>query len=233
MVAAGVLIPGTLCDARVFGPLADRLNLKPVFAAPIAHADVREAAAALLETAPARFVAIGFSLGGFVVLELMREAPERLLGAVLIASNGHALQAGAEDARRGEVASARLRGTDAVIEQLWPRYVARSRLDDAGLKTLVLDMARDVGADLFAHQAELAISRPDSQETVRRTRVPLLSLIGTEDQMSPPARARSLAEAPGSTLIELPESGHFVPLEAPEAVAGAINAWVEELALCC
>ena len=63
-----VLIPGTLCDERVFAPMAEQLTISPWFAPPIAHADVVDEARAVLAAAPRRFVAIGYSLGGFVVL---------------------------------------------------------------------------------------------------------------------------------------------------------------------
>lgn len=221
-----LLIPGTLCDARVFGPMIARLEREVICTPPIAHADVGAAAADVLAHAPERFVAGGFSLGGFVVLELLRRAPERLAGAVLIASNALPFAPERADERRREVATARAAGMDVLIAELWPRYVSLSRRDDLALRRLLVDMAEAVGSDRFGLQAELAITRPDSRDTVRDTAVSLLMLAGEEDAMSPSD------DTPGSTTITrqtVPGVGHFASLEAPNATAAAIGAWVKGL----
>lgn len=227
-----LLIPGTLCDARVFAPMLDGLAVTSLPTPPIAHADVAQAAQAVLDIAPPRFCAVGFSLGGFVVLELLRRAAERLTGAVLIASNAHPAQPSGVAARRAEVDLARRQGVGAVIKAVWPSYVAPDRIDDEALKAIVMAMAGDVGSDLFAKQAELAISRPDSRATVRETPVPLLGICGAADAMSSPERCGVFAGAPRGRVVELPGVGHFAPLEAPVAVREAMAAWLEELAPC-
>lgn len=227
-----VFIPGTLCDARVFAPMIERLDVRPPDIRPIAHDNVVDAAEAVLIDAPPRFVAFGFSLGGFVVLELLRRAPERMIGAVLIASNAHPLQPGGADTRRQEVGRARDGGMAALIETLWPLYVAPERLRDDALKQVVLSMAEDVGADRFALQAELATGRPDSRSTVRSSMVPLLALCGDRDAMSSPERRAVFAKGPRSRLVELSGVGHFAPLEAPEVAARAVAEWMGELGPC-
>ena len=223
-------VPGTLCDERVFGPMLTFLDGAEA-TPPIAHGRVEDAADRLLADAPPRFLAVGFSLGAFVVLELLRRAPERLAGALLIAGNVFPLAQGQAQARRRDVAIAREQGTEAVIQAYWPRYVAPSLLNDAGLRRTVDDMAASVGPDLFAAQAELAITRPDSRDTVRDTAVPLLALCGEEDGMCPPERCGAIG---GNARVEmLPGVGHFIPLEAPDAAANAIRAWAGALAPCC
>ena len=231
-MAPALLIGGTLCDARLFAQMAERLTLVPVVAAPISHTTVEDTAKAMLAEAPLRFVAIGFSLGGFVVLEMMRCAPERLLGAVLISSNPHPLQPGGTEARRADVRLASKAGIQAVIDRLWPRYVAPERIEDRKLEALVRNMAVCESAR-FADQTELAISRPDSMEVIRTSSLPLLALHGGADEMSPVERAHGFAEGPRARLTVLPKVGHFVPLEAPAEAAAAINQWAEEMALCC
>lgn len=231
MRAPLLLIPGTLCDERVFGPMLARLD-GAAGTPPIAHADVAEAADALLASAPPRFVAGGFSLGGFVVLEMLRRAPERLAGAVLIAGNVEPLAEGLAEARRAEVETAKVHGAGAVIEALWPRCVARRNLADLGIKERLVAMAEAVGPDLFERQAELAITRPDSRATLLGAPVPILLLCGEEDAMSPPERCGGVL-GPTTTRHMLPGVGHFIPLEAPSEAAGAVDAWMREALPCC
>ena len=227
-----LLVPGTLCDERLFAPMVERLGPHARALPPIAHATVEEAADAVLADAPDRFTAAGFSLGGFVVLELLRRAPGRLAGAALIASNVESLPGGQADERRAEAALAAAQGPDAVVERLWPRYVARSRLGDMALRARVGEMAEAVGAGRFACQAELAITRPDSRDTVRRTRIPLLVLCGEEDAICPPARCGAV-DGPTVERRTVPGAGHFVPLEAADEAAALMAAWLREPAACC
>lgn len=227
-----LMVPGTLCDERLWEPMVGRLGPHARALPPIAQSTVGEAAAAVLGDAPDRFVAAGFSLGAFVVLELLRRAPERLAGAVLIAGNAGVLSEGQEGARRAEVALARAEGPAAVIAPLWPRYVAPARVEDADLRQRVVAMAEAVGAERFAAQAEIAIMRPDRHDTVRSTAVPVLNLCGDEDAVCPPARCAAM-EGPTVTLQCLPGVGHFIPLEAPDAAADALRAWLGEFGPCC
>lgn len=227
-----LLVPGTLCDERLWAPMIAHLGPHARALPPIAHPSVGEAAAALLAGAPVRFAVAGFSLGAFVVLELLRQAPERLTGAILIAGNAGPLADGQTEARRAEVALARAEGPAAVVEGLWSRYVAPARTGDRALRELIEAMATAVGAERFAAQAEIAITRPDSHHTVRRSAVPILALCGEEDVVCPPERCAAMV---GSvvTLHRLPRVGHFMPLEEPQATAAAITAWTQELTACC
>src|SRR3712207_9422167 len=79
-----LLLPGTLCDARVFAPLIERLPEQPVLIGDMtAETTTPALASAVLRRAPARFAVLGFSLGGIVALEMISQAPrseERRVG---------------------------------------------------------------------------------------------------------------------------------------------------------
>lgn len=233
MTTSAVFVPGTLCDEAVFGPMLQHLAVEPIHARPIDRPNVEQAAADVLALAPGRFIAVGFSLGGFVVLELLRRAPERLTGAVLIASNPFPLKEGSEAGRRADVRLARQGGLGAVIDRFWPSYVAARHGERQDIERTVRDMAERVGVDRFEAQNELAISRPDSRATVRDTQVPLLVLCGEEDRSGPPGGCEALAGSPSARLVTLPDVGHFVPLEAPDAAAAAMSEWLQESVPCC
>ena len=199
---------------------------------PLTDNSVGEAAAAVLAAAPARFVAVGFSLGGFVVLEVLRRAPERLHGAVLIASHAEpdTPAAAAERARQARLFE--VAGSAALIADLWPRYVAPRASD--GVRATVDAMAADFSLADYAAQSAIAASRPDGRAD-GPTRVPLLVVGGAADALCPPARGRATAARLGGNFVEIPDAGHFVPLEAPDALAAAVGDWlatVREAALC-
>ena len=62
-----VLLPGTLCDARLFAPLIDRLS-RDTLVLPLVGGNVEDAARHVLAAAPPRFALLGYSLGGMVAL---------------------------------------------------------------------------------------------------------------------------------------------------------------------
>ena len=231
MTLAARCVPGTLCDARLFEPMLAHLDLDAA-TVPLTGTSVGEAAAAVLAAAPARFVAVGFSLGGFVVLELLRRAPERLHSAVLIASHAEpdTPAAAAERARQARLFEDA--GSAALIAELWPRYVAPRAAPE--IRATVEAMAADFAAADFAAQSAIAASRPDSRAD-GPARVPLLVVGSAVDALCPPARCRAAAARLGGAFVEIPDTGHFVPLEAPAALGHAIGSWLamaREAALC-
>ncbi|MBX9589971.1 MAG: alpha/beta hydrolase [Hyphomonadaceae bacterium] len=63
-------------------------------------------------------------------------------------------------------------------------------------------------------------SGPDA---ARRVRCPALVIMGSSDSMTPPKIGRTLAEAiPGSRTVTIPNSGHMMMAEAPDAVLDAL-----------
>jgi pimeloyl-ACP methyl ester carboxylesterase len=227
-----MLLPGTLCDARVFTPLAALLAGRETVVADMTGAcSAADLASAILSAAPEHFVAVGFSLGGIVALEIAASAPERVLGLALIASSARPDKPGGAESRRADVAEAQRLGIGAfLLEKLWPRYVGNAARTNLPLQRLVLDMAETLGPEVFATQTEVAISRADSRPRLAALKMPVLALCGEEDALCPPVLQREIAEAvPGAMLRIIPGAGHFVLQESPQA-AQQIVAWLDTLA---
>ncbi|MDP1026963.1 alpha/beta fold hydrolase [Sphingomonas sp. KR1UV-12] len=213
-----VLLPGTLCDARLFAPLLDRLAHRDTRVLAIDGDDPAILVEALLKQAPPRFALLGFSLGGLVALELALRAPERVVGLALLDSNARARAADAPP-HPGPPAAA--------VADTWPRSVGSARADDGDLRGLLDAMAQDVGATAHAAQERLAVARADKREQLARFAMPALVLAGAEDALCPPAFQRELADGlPDATLALIDGAGHFAPLEAPDAVAAHVAAWL-------
>lgn len=77
----------------------------------------------------------------------------------------------------------------------------------------------------------LACDRLDISGHVQGIKVPTLLICGTEDKMTPQALSESLkGMIPGAQLVLIPEAGHMVMLEAPDAFNAAVKAFVDGLA---
>lgn len=223
-----VLLPGTLCDARVFAPLLARLGVE----ARVPVLDGAETVAAmadrLLAGLPPRFALGGFSLGGILALEMVARAPERVTRLALLDTTARPDAPGRATERRNAVARAAELGLARYAgDKLWSLYVSDGGRADAANRALVAAMAVDLGLDAFRRHSEFAIGRADGRPRLAAIAVPTLVLCGEDDRLCPPALHREIADAvPGSRLVVVPRAGHFALIEQPDAVADAFRDWL-------
>lgn len=216
-----VLLPGTLCDGRVFGTLPGRLAA-PTMLDHSPFSDAGRAAEALLTTVPSGSLGIAFSLGSWVLLEMLRRDPARFDGIVLISGNAHPDAPDNAIARRARVGAARERGFAAVFTGEWSAMVGPARLSDRTLRATVLAMAEDAGHDSHARQTETNISRPDHRALAAAPPVPIHVIAGAMDRLCPRDRYAQAAAGPASSLTVIDHAGHYVPLEAPDALGAVL-----------
>ena len=225
-----VLLPGTLCDARVFEPLQQRLgDLETQVVLTLGTSSMREAAEHVLARVPEHFVLLGFSLGGMVAMEAALAAPERVRGLALISTTAQAVMPGLHSARRAAVEEARIVGPERFLrEKLWPQY--RGSVEHLEMLPLLENMAESLGHVAFAQQTELALRREDFRLRLTTVTCPVLLLAGAEDKVCPPATQQALAAAlPHCTRVTLPKAGHFALLESPDEVALSVAAWFHKI----
>ena len=222
-----ILLPGTLCDGAVFEAIVPRLRDSRTL--DFRDCDRAEAAAdRLAGQLPERFVGIAFSLGGWVLLEIARRFPQRVIGLALLSGNAFPDDLANAAIRRGKVDAARRSGLTAMVAADWPGVVGSAARDDTRLRDTVAEMAERCGHEVHARQAELNIHRPDRRDTIAVFPWPVLVVAGTEDRLCPVERYEHAASGPGGRLKRLPGVGHYVPLEAPEAVTAAVASMFPE-----
>ena len=223
-----VMIPGTLCDARLFArqkrALRDLADVRVVDYDDLRP--TRDWADALLARLPQRFSVVGFSLGGLWALELVRRAPHRVERLAMVASNAHGASAAG---RRNSARLWRLwrtRGPDAVAGRVLPAYFHHERQRQRHAP-LVLSMARRSRRDAAAAQFHWAASRPDGHAVLAAFQGPLLLVSGARDRVCTPAMQRAMVRAqPRAQWLELPRVGHFVPLEGGARLCHALRRWL-------
>jgi pimeloyl-ACP methyl ester carboxylesterase/predicted ester cyclase len=227
-----VLLPGTLCDDRLFISLRYHLADREILTVALSeHDNIEDAISAVLANAPPDFALLGFSLGGVVALGVAQKAADRVSGLALIGATPHPVPQQLHQLRRASVDTARLVGmAHHARSALWPNYVAPDRRGDAQLCELVLAMAGDQGVDVFARQTELALSRPDYGSALAEMTMPSLVLAGTEDALNPPDVQKFMAGAlPNAAVSLVSEAGHFVLLEQTDRVAAEVGTWLERV----
>lgn len=225
-----IMIPGTLCDARVFVRQTRALRaLADVRVIEYGRlVDIQRWAQQLLRTLPPKFSIAGFSLGGLWALELLRLAPQRVERVAMIASNAQGASAA------GRRNSARLRrmwrchGPDPLVRQVMARYFHHEQQHRRHAR-LVRNMALSTSCKAAFAQFAFAAQRPDGHAALSAFDGPLLIVSGAKDRLCPPQWQRAMVAAQDrAQWIELPRVGHFVPLEAASRLTHALAHWLRK-----
>lgn len=230
-----VLIGGTLCNARLWQPLIDRLNVSAVICLTLSCADsAPEASRRLLQVLPPRFLLAGFSLGAIVALQMAADAPERLAGLALMSVNPLVDLPKNAEVRRAGVQAAHVQGHGAwVSDTLWKNYVAPTSFSNQRLHDILCQMAQDTDSETFSRQTEIAISRRDNRDALSSLACPVLILNGEYDPICTPDHHRLAAEsAANATWLTLNSAGHFFVLESPDNTAALLRQWMMESLKC-
>jgi len=225
-----VLLPGMMCDGRLFAPQMAALGRRVVQVSPVTeHDSVQALAAEVLAHAPPRFALAGLSMGGIVAMEVVRQAPGRVDRLALLDTNPRAEAPEVQANRVPQIERARANGVDTVMrDEMKPNYLAPGP-GRAAILDLCMDMALALGVEVFERQSLALRDRPDQQDTLRGFRGPALVLMGEHDRLCPLDRHELMhALIPQSVLTIVPDAGHLSTLENPEMTTAAMLRWLED-----
>jgi pimeloyl-ACP methyl ester carboxylesterase len=224
-----VLIPGLLCSPALWAPQIRALSdiADATVADHTRHDSMHAIAAAILAAAPPRFALAGLSMGGYIAYEIIRQAAERVTHLALLDTGARADAPERREGRLRLIALAEQHGAVRAQQELLPLLVHTDRLGDAALVDAVLQMAIDTGLAAFKRQQTAIMARPDNRALLSSISCPSLVLVGRDDALTPPALAQEIADGiPGSRLEIIANCGHLSSLERPQAVSGALRAWL-------
>jgi pimeloyl-ACP methyl ester carboxylesterase len=216
-----VLLPGMMCDARLFGPQIAELSADyAVQVSPVTRGEtIDDIARQVLAGAPERFALAGLSMGGIVAMEVWRRAPERVTRLCLMDTNCMAELPTVKANREPQIArvkAGRLR--DVMADEMKPNYLADGPYREE-VMAIVMDMALALGPEVFVRQSRALMRRFDQQGTLKRMGVmPVDIICGRHDALCPPMRHEFMAgligDAARLTVIE--GAGHLPTLETPD-----------------
>ena len=199
---------------------------------PVVHADLRHdtsveaMAQRVLAAAPPDFLLVGFSMGGYVARAIARQAPERVRALVLVATSTRpdtpALQQrkGAIGKAAPSIAFSGLSRT-AVATSLHPK-----ERDNEALIERVRAMGVRLGGEVFRRQSVL--DRPGDLDRLGEIHCPTLVVAAAQDRLRSLEEAREMADGiAGASLVVIEDSGHMIPVEAPQRLLEVMVPWLE------
>jgi pimeloyl-ACP methyl ester carboxylesterase len=176
-------------------------------------------------------VAVGLSMGGYILLRALEREPDRFRGIVLCDTRSTA------DGRRGRLA----------------RATGIRRIEEEGLEPFVDDFlvavlapgTRERHPELWAElkrsmmanspigvrgQLLAMASRTDTGRVLRDLSVPALVVNGSEDRLTTPATGRSLAARIPNAVFSLIEgAGHLSSIEAPAEFNRVVRSYLRHV----
>jgi len=224
-----ILVPGLLCSARLWAAQIDGLSdLADIAVADMTRDDTMAGMAQrVLDCTDGTFSLAGLSMGGYVAMEVMRRAPERVERLALLDTGARA-DTEEQTIRRRDLIGLADRGEfKAVSPKLLPLFVHPDRLADKAMVDAISKMADSVGKDAFLRQQQAIMHRPDSRPGLAAIACPTLVVCGREDVLTPPELSEEIAGlVPGADFVLIEGCGHLSTMERPDDVNAALRSWM-------
>lgn len=173
----------------------------------------------------------GLSMGGYVVFEFYRKYPQRIAGLIFAATRAGADSPEAKANRDQAAITARQKGVGAIVETMLPKMLSpKSSQTRPELVARVRKIMASTSLDGVVGDLAAMRDRTDSTAMLAQIDKPTLILHGADDQLIPPSEAQAMgATIPNARLHLLPEAGHLLNLEQPEAFNEAVRRFLSSV----
>jgi pimeloyl-ACP methyl ester carboxylesterase len=224
-----VFMPGFMLNESLWDdvlPFLDKSD-QTIFGDLCSGNSIETIAQANLNKAPESFALIGFSMGGYVAREMVRQAPHRIQSLILIATSARAdndQQALQRITAAKNMSSTNFRG-------LSQASIKESLGDDSAQNPELIEKIRLMGAGLGkdAFIAQSSIRRTGDVDQLSVIQCPTLVIAGDQDRLRRLDELMELQKGiPHSKLSVIKDCGHMIPLEQAGLLGPMISAWVKQ-----
>lgn len=226
-----LLLPGLICDARIWAPQVGALREQGwdvVAVDGYGEADsIGAMAEAVLAQAPERFALAGHSMGGRVAFEVYRRAPERVERLAQFSTGVHLPRPGEAEGRFRLLSLGVEQGMEALVDAWLPPMVWEPNRAMPDIMDEMSRMCMDMGIDMFERQIRALLARPEVESLLPTIKCPTLVSVGAHDAWAPVAQHEAIAAAiTGAELIVINDAGHMIQYEQPAATTQALATWL-------
>lgn len=223
-----VLIPGAIATSSFWHNQERCLqeNMHVHHAANLSGQSIRDMANKLINTLPPTFTLVGFSLGGYVALELIQQIPDRIEKLVLINSGAKPISDKGLRERERSLELINHGKFDFLINLIFKNSI-HSEDNYRALQPSLKAMAQEVGAERYVQQLEAILNKPDHSMLLKTIRCPTLLIASREDNIVPTERSEHMAaHIKNSRLVYIENCGHLAPLEQPNTINHILSNWL-------
>lgn len=215
-----VLLPGTGCNASLWRgvlPLLPKKNA-PITPNLFSCASQQAMLQTLNELPYKKFALLGFSMGGYLAQNFYAMHPERVSHLILLCTSGEAKQISSAQIER----SLSHLTEEAYLSQMIDTEKTEKKQE---LYTQLVTMLNEVGPEALKRQMYATQHRYSVLDKFPAKPVPTLVVGARHDKLVPKAHIERLAACLNSNVTWI-DSGHMLPLEAPDELGAVLNNWL-------
>jgi pimeloyl-ACP methyl ester carboxylesterase len=218
-----LLVPGMLNDQRIWSQVAAKLDdVAQVRVANVitqsSLTDMARDAWSLAESSPldTPLVLAGFSMGGYVVMEMLKQMTRPLQGVAFLSTSARPESPDGMAVRQKTI-EAMQTNFPKVVEGIlkWSTHQA-----DETLTQELRQMMLDLGSEVAIRQTRAIMARSDHRALLSQLTCPVRLLCGQSDRVTPPELIQELSGLiPHAPCQIVENSGHMLPRENADLVA--------------
>lgn len=214
-----VLLPGFLCDERLWGHQIDFLKDKfPLTPVNFTHCkDLEEMIQVVNEASGERAHIVGFSMGGYIAQEFLARYPEKVATLFLLASAVGTLPEEEKKSRLEVESSLRKSHYKGMSEKIITKFIHPDSLKKPEIPKLIHDMSATNTSETYINQMKATIDRREFVEELNAFSGKIMIAGGEDDRVIRKTELESFhSQIPKSQFKLFPQCGHYVPLEQPD-----------------
>ena len=224
-----VLLPGLLNDEALWQAQIDHFGQDWNIFVPDMTRDtsIDAIAASILKQVQGQFILAGMSMGGYTALEIMRQAPGRVLKLALMNTSARRDSDEQTHHRKKLIILAGQGKFKGVTRRLLSKLVAPDHFENHNMAQAIFDMAERVGREGFIRQQTAIMNRSDQRSILAAIECPVLVVGGTQDQLTPIEWQQEIVDNVKNSQLEILDNcGHLSPLEQPEKLNIILEKWI-------
>ncbi len=223
-----VLIPGALATPKLWHNQENHFQSMQFHYVNVLNSQsIPEMANRFAKNAPEKFTLIGFSMGGYIALELLHIIPYRIEKLVLLNSAARLVSEKGQLERERSLTLINKGKFDFLISLIFKNSIHDKNKHDT-LLPVAQEMAHEVGAYNYEKQLNAILDKPDHTSLLSMIECPTLLLASKQDQIMPIERSEHMAShIKNSELVYIEDCGHLATLEQPEKINQILENWLQ------
>lgn len=217
-------IPGTMCDYRLWNKVLDFApHINPIHCNYCDATTIDQMVESILAQAPEKSHLVGFSLGGYLgCLAALRE-PHKFISVTAIAASPAGLSEKEKNLRRNNADILKSQTFVNSSKKRLQQLLHPDHIKNQEIMSTILEMEKSLGKHVLVQQLLATINRHDISKELLQFITPLQFVMANDDQLVPTGTVERLSELSSHiALHKISNSGHMIPLEAPEKLASLL-----------
>lgn len=218
-----VLISGLLSDQRVWQHQSRHLDdIASIHIVSPSQETPEKMVQEILDRAPPQFALAGHSMGGWLALEVMRTAPERVSQLCLLNTTSRGDSKEKLMKRQQMIHRAEQGEFSQIIQELSGFFVFNESVKEG-----VRQMFLSVGAEAFIRQEKAMLIRKESLSILPKIACPTLVIHASQNKIFSFEEHQELtSQIPQARCAVIEDTGHMSPMESPQAVTAFLRYWL-------